>query len=131
MKKPQDCKSLGEIRSQIDQLDRSLITTISRRQEYVHAAARFKRSEDQVHARDRQRSMLAARKQWAESAGVDPDLIEVLFRTIVDHFVRAEMAMFSDMRHREADSQTSSSLNTGVDASRSDRADSEGSRQRE
>ena len=44
MKEPQDCETLDEIRLQIDRLDRSLITTIARRREYVHADARFKRS---------------------------------------------------------------------------------------
>ena len=127
MKEPQDCKSLGEIRSQIDQLDRSLITTISRRQEYVHAAAHFKRSEDQVHAHDRQRSMLAERRHWAESEGVDPDLIEALFRTMVEHFIRAEMALFSDNRRKEAQDRNTTTPNEAAAGERLDGADSKGS----
>lgn len=127
MKEPQDCRSLAEIRSQIDQLDRSLITTISRRQDYVHAAAGFKRSEDQVHAHDRQRTMLAARRQWAESEGVDPDLIEALFRTMVAHFVKAEMAVFSNVSNREADSQSSPTPNEAAECGRSGAAASKGS----
>lgn len=127
MIEPQDCESLDEVRSQIDQLDRSLIDAINRRRKYVHAAARFKRSEDQVHALDRQRSMLAARRQWAESEGVDPDLIEALFRTIVDHFIRAEMEVFSELSGREADNQTSSSPIVAGDGGRPDGADSKGS----
>lgn len=127
MIEPQDCESLDEVRSQIDQLDRSLIDAISRRQKYVHAAARFKHSEDQVHAYDRQRSMLASRRLWAESDGVDPDLIEALFRTMVDHFVRAEMALYSEISGREPGSQTSSSPIEGVDSGRPDRAASKGS----
>lgn len=127
MKEPRDCKSLGEIRSQIDQLDRSLITAISCRQKYVHAAARFKRSEDQVHAHDRQRSMVAARRQWAESEGVDPDLIEALFRTMVDHFIRAELEVFAELSGREADNQTSTSPIDAADGGLSDGADFKGS----
>lgn len=127
MKEPQDCESLDELRSQIDRLDRSLITAIARRQEYVHAAARFKRSEEQVHAHERQRSMLAARRLWAQNEGVDPDLIEALFRTIVDHFIKAEMAVFSSLGNGEADSQTPSSLSDAVDAGRSEGAASKGS----
>ncbi len=127
MIEPQDCESLDEVRSQIDQLDRSLIDAISRRQKYVHAAARFKHSEDQVHAYDRRRSMLASRRLWAESDGVDPDLIEALFRTMVDHFVRAEMALYSEISGREPGSQTSSSPKDGVDGGRPDRAASKGS----
>ncbi len=127
MKEPHDCESLDEIRTQIDRLDRSLITTISRRQEYVHAAARFKRSQEQVHARERQRRMLAARRLWAENEGVDPDLMETIFRTMVDHFIEAEMAVFSALGNGEADSQTQSSLSDAVDAGRSEGAASKGS----
>jgi len=127
MKEPQDCKSLGEIRSHIDQLDRSLITAISRRQEYVHAAARFKRSEDQVHAHERQRTMLAARRNWAEGEGVDPDLIEVLFRTMVEHFVKAEMALFSDIKSKEAQDRYATTPNEVAAGGGSDGPGSKGS----
>lgn len=127
MKDPQDCKSLGEIRSHIDQLDRSLIAAISRRQEYVHAAARFKRSEDQVHAHDRQRSMLAARRNWAESDGVDPDMIEVLFRTMVEHFVKAEMALFSEIKSKEALDRYATTPNEAAAGGGSDGSGSTGS----
>ena len=127
MKEPQDCETLDEIRLQIDRLDRSLITTIGRRQEYVHAAARFKRSQEQVHAHERQRSMVAARRLWAENEGVDPDLIEALFRTMVDHFIKAEMAVFSALGNRETGSQTPPSLGAAVDAGRSEEAASKGS----
>ena len=103
MTEPQDCKSLDEVRSAIDQLDLSLITTISRRQEYVHAAARFKNNVEQVHASERQRTMLAARRQWAELEGVSPDLIEALFRTMVQHFIKAEMAVLAENMRTEGE----------------------------
>ncbi len=124
MKEPQDCNSLAEIRSEIDQLDRSLITTISRRQEYVHAAARFKSNEDQVHSHERQRSMMAARRLWAETEDVDPDLIEALFRTMVAHFVKAEMVVFSENRRKETEGQSPSASAKKVSSGCSGRADS-------
>ena len=113
MIEPQNCKSLDEVRSEIDRLDRSLITTISRRQEYVHAAARFKRSQEQVHASERQRSMLAARRQWADLEGVDPDLIETLFCTMVAHFIKAEMTVFSATKRRAPEGQPESTSTGG------------------
>ena len=45
---------------------------------------RFKRNETDVHAVDRQQAMLAARRLWAAEEGVDPDLIQALFRLLVD-----------------------------------------------
>ncbi|MDE0143133.1 MAG: chorismate mutase [Caldilineaceae bacterium] len=101
MPHPQDCNSLDEVRSEIDRLDKLLVATISQRQDYVHAAAGFKRNQEEVHARERQRSMLAARRQWAESEGVDPDLIESLFRKLVDHFIRVELSSLSERNSAE------------------------------
>ena len=95
MPQPQECHTLEEVRSEIDRLDRSLIATISRRQEYVHAAARFKRDAAHVHAHERQRRVIAARRDWAESAGVDPDFVERLFTAVVDHFIQAELTVFA------------------------------------
>ena len=96
MKSPQQCQTLAEVRSEIDRLDRAIVRTISQRRQYVHAASRFKRSADEVHAQERQRLMLAARRSWAQEEGVDPDLIQALFRQIVDHFVAAELAIVTD-----------------------------------
>jgi isochorismate pyruvate lyase len=107
MIEPKDCETLAEVRTEIDRLDQSLINTISRRQKYVHAAARFKRSEKDVHAPERQRQMMAARRLWAETEGVDPDLIESLFRTMVDHFVSAELTILSERENQKADGKSS------------------------
>ncbi|MCY4089950.1 MAG: chorismate mutase family protein [Caldilineaceae bacterium] len=95
MKSPNECTTLAEIRSEIDRLDRAVVEAIGQRREYVRAASRFKRSESEVQAPDRQRKMLAARRSWAEEEGADPDLVEALFREIVAHFIAVEMTEFS------------------------------------
>ena len=73
-----------------------MIRTLSRRQEYVHAVSRFKRNANEVHAHQRQRRMFAARRLWAEEDGVDADLVEALFRLMVDHFVAVELAILAE-----------------------------------
>ena len=121
MIEPQDCNSISEVRAEIDELDRSLISIISRRQEYVHAAASFKQNEEQVHAHERQRSMLAARRHWAETDGIDPYLIEAIFRTMVEHFIKAEMTVFSENRREEGvgESPPTSTKGAGDEGSKS------------
>lgn len=119
MTEPQDCQTIAEVRSEIDRLDRSLITTISQRQEYVHAAVRFKSNQEQVHAKERQRLMMAARRLWAETEGVDPDMVEKIFRTMVDHFVNAELAIVSEAEHSQAGGRSSATTNeSDADGSR-------------
>ena len=95
MKSPHDCATLAEVRAEIDRLDHAVVEAIGQRKEYVHAAVRFKRSESDVQAPDRQRKMVAARRLWAEEDGVDPVLVESLFRKIVAHFVALELTAFS------------------------------------
>ena len=107
MKEPKDCQTLAEVRAEIDRLDQSLISTIGRRQEYVHAAARFKRSDNEVHAHERQRQMIEVRRLWAETEGVAPDLIEGLFRTMVNHFVSAELTILSERSTQSGERQSS------------------------
>ena len=91
MKPPEDCQSLTEIRSSIDELDREIVALIGRRARYVEAAARFKTNERSVRAPERQTAMLAERRRWAEDEGLDPDVIEVTFRRLVEYFIAREM----------------------------------------
>jgi isochorismate pyruvate lyase len=91
MTPPEKCTSLDEVRAQIDRLDEEIVQLIGRRAHYVRAAARFKTSEAHVAAPDRQKAMLAVRREWAEREGVDPELIEDLYRRLVAWFVKHEL----------------------------------------
>ncbi len=92
MKPPEDCSSLDEIRTAIDDLDREVIRLLGRRAGYVRAAAAFKRNETAVRAPDRVRVLLQARRQWASDEGLDPEVVEQIYRTLVNYFVREELA---------------------------------------
>jgi isochorismate pyruvate lyase len=90
MPSPAECSSLEEVRAEIDRIDRAIISLIGERAEYVHAAARFKASEADVHAPDRQSVMWTARRAWAKAAGLDPDVVEKLYRDLVAYFIVRE-----------------------------------------
>ena len=91
MKSPEDCESIEDVRRAIDALDREIIGLIGCRAGYVEAATRFKTGEQSVRAPERQRTMLDARRTWAEENGLDPDVIEDLYRNLVSYFVNREM----------------------------------------
>jgi isochorismate pyruvate lyase len=91
VRRPEHCQSIEDVRRAIDTLDREIIDLIGRRAGYVETAARFKTGEQSVRAPERQRSMLEARRRWAEEHGLDPDVIEALYRTLVSYFVDREM----------------------------------------
>lgn len=91
VKPPEDCAGIEDVRQDIDVLDRKIVALLGRRAGYVEAAARFKTSESRVRAPQRQKSMLEARRRWAEDEGLSPDVIEKIYRTLIDHFVQHEM----------------------------------------
>ena len=87
----EECASLEDVRSEIDYLDRAVIALLGQRFKYVLAAARFKTSATAVRAPERQKAMLAQRREWAEAEGLNPDAIEKLYTDLVQHFVEEEM----------------------------------------
>ena len=91
MRPPEACESLADVRAEIDAIDRDVIALLGRRFGYVRAAARFKRSPDEVQAADRQRAMLADRRAWASAAGLDPDVVEQMYRDLVRYFAAQEL----------------------------------------
>lgn len=93
MKPAADCASLAEVRAAIDEIDRAIIGLIGRRAAYVEAAAAFKSDEAAVRAPDRYASLLGQRREWAAAASLDPDVIEQIYRTLVDYFIARELAI--------------------------------------
>ena len=91
MRTPEACESLADVRAEIDAIDREVIALLGRRFGYVRAAARFKRSPDEVQAAERQRAMLADRREWASAAGLDPDVVEQMYRDLVRYFAAQEL----------------------------------------
>ncbi len=91
MRPSEACRNLEDVREAIDGLDREILRLLGSRARYVAAAARFKTDPKGVRAPERQRAMLARRREWAEEEGLDPDFVEGLYRNIVSHFVGREM----------------------------------------
>jgi len=91
VKTPEEYTILQDIRTMIDAIDYDIITLIARRRGYVQAATTFKTSAATVSAPDRVATMMAQRRQWAMEAGLSPDPIEHVFRTLVTYFTNVEL----------------------------------------
>jgi isochorismate pyruvate lyase len=44
-----------------------------------------------VRAAARYQAVLQARRAWAAEAGLDPDVVEHMYRLLMDHFIAEEM----------------------------------------
>lgn len=98
MKPPGECASLADVRVEIDRLDAELLRTLAERRQYVLAAAHFKSSPTAVADPARVQAMIAVRRALAAEQGLDPDMVESLFRLLVEHFIAEEQAHFQSTR---------------------------------
>ncbi len=57
----------------------------------MKAAAKFKTNETSVKAPERFNTMLQQRRQWAEEAGLSPDVIEKVYQDLVNYFIEEEL----------------------------------------
>ncbi len=91
MKKPVDCTSLAELRTEIDRLDQTIVSLIGERFGYVKEVVKYKdRTAESIEAQDRKVSMMRDRREWAEAEGLNPDVIEAMFGQLVEYFIGEE-----------------------------------------
>ncbi|MDO1449123.1 isochorismate lyase [Rhodocytophaga aerolata] len=96
MKKSEECADMGEIRKEIDKIDQQIIQLLGQRFGYVKAASKFKTSEMSVKAPERLHSMLQQRRIWASEAGLNPEVIEKMYRDLVNYFIEEEMKQWQN-----------------------------------
>jgi isochorismate pyruvate lyase len=91
MKSPAECNSIEEVRAAIDAIDHEVVTALGLRAQYVKAITRFKKTTEDVHAPVRQATVISQRRAWAGEVGLDPDVVEKVYRLLIDHFVAEEL----------------------------------------
>lgn len=91
MKAAKDCMSMEDLRTQIDAFDRELVAQLRARARYIDRAAELKpalgwpaRIDDRVEA------VVANVREAADEQGLDPDLVEQLWRIIIDWSIARE-----------------------------------------
>ena len=91
MKSPAECSSIEEVRAAIDTIDHEIVTALGLRYQYVKAITRFKKTSEDVRAPARQATVISQRRAWAAEVGLDPDVVEKLYRLLLDHFGAEEL----------------------------------------
>ncbi|OTG95786.1 chorismate mutase [Acinetobacter sp. ANC 3832] len=89
--KREKCESLEQVREHIDALDQALIEMIATRQFYVDQAVRFKRNAEDVQSPERVQQVINKVRQQAIDVGTNPDLVETLYREMIQHFIQREL----------------------------------------
>ncbi len=90
-KQPADCTDIAEVRHEIDLIDREIVQLLSTRMSYVHEVVKYKAPTAKgIEADDRRADVLRTRRQWAEDAGLDPDVIEKIYVQLIQYFIDEE-----------------------------------------
>jgi chorismate mutase/prephenate dehydrogenase len=76
---------LPELRAQLDAVDREVLELLARRMRIVAEVARYKQAEKvQIRDSTRETQLLASRRKLAVDLGLDPEVIEAIYRQILD-----------------------------------------------
>ena len=92
---PEQCESLAQVREQIDRIDAQIVQLLAERGGYVLAAARFKNSAAEVRAPQRVEQVIARVRALAEQRGAMPDVVERIYREMIEAFTDAEQRHWS------------------------------------
>lgn len=100
IKEPQECKSISEIRDGIDVIDKQLIELIGKRFQYVKEIVKFKSNKADVEAKPRYDEVLQVRRQWAIDHGLNPDVVETIYKTLIQYFIDEQMKMLHKQQNK-------------------------------
>ena len=85
-----DCASLADVRHHIDRLDQLIAPLLCQRLFFVKQAAKFKPSKEAVVVHSRVEEIVHSVRLVAEKYAMNPDVLEHIYRTIIDDFTAEE-----------------------------------------
>lgn len=86
------CRSLADVRANIDRLDDVIAPLLCQRLYFVTQAANFKPSVAGVVVPSRVEEIIARVRAVAEALGSNPDTLERVYRNLIDAFTADEQA---------------------------------------
>ncbi|MCQ2959949.1 MAG: chorismate mutase [Bacteroidales bacterium] len=90
-KKPSECTNITEVRNEIDNIDKVVIALLKERFQYVKEVVKYKeKTAASIEASDRREAVIVQRRQWAEENGLNPDVIEEIYKRLIQYFIDEE-----------------------------------------
>jgi isochorismate pyruvate lyase len=87
---PEDCKSMPDVRAEIDRIDDALVDLIAERFSYVDRAWHLKNSPGEAYVGWRIQQVIDKVKVRSQAKGVPAELAEALWRQMIGWFVQYE-----------------------------------------
>lgn len=88
---------LDEIRKHLDRLDTALVNVLAERMSFIPFVSEFKKKNNiERYQPEREVEIIKAKRAIAEGAGVNPDLVEDLFKRIIEDAHRIEKEIIGE-----------------------------------
>jgi isochorismate pyruvate lyase len=96
VKNPSDCKSIEEIREHIDQIDHEIMELLGKRFGFVKEVVKYKKPDkDSIIAEKRKNKVLQERRKLAIENGLNPDVIEKIYKELIEYFISEELKIIN------------------------------------
>ena len=88
-------KNMEELRKELDLLDNELIKLVSKRFKFIEQAAIIKDDISKIRDNDRIEAIIVRLRNLAEINEISPDIVEKLWRYIIELSIELETEIFS------------------------------------
>jgi len=97
------CQNMADVRGHIDRIDRDIVALLAERAGYVRQAARIKPVRADIVDPARIEDVVSKVRCRAREHDLEPDLVEVVYRLMIDRFIAQEAAEFERLRNDSGD----------------------------
>jgi isochorismate pyruvate lyase len=97
---PGRCVNMAEVRAEIDRIDRVLVKLLTERQRYIERAAEIKSDRAAVRDEVRIEDVIAKVLAEARKAGLNAEIAESVWRTLVERSIAFEFQAFDAKNQR-------------------------------
>ena len=87
-------KSMKEVRSEIDQIDKGLVSLLAKRQKCLENAALIKKERNLIIDKDRIEEVISNIKKLSSSSGLSEAISEPLWRKLIELSIEHEFKEF-------------------------------------
>ena len=96
--KPEECRTMAEVREGVDGTDRELVALLGVRFAYMRAAARIKPERAQVRDEARKAAVIAAARADAAARGLPSDEVAEIWNRLVEASIAYELEEWDKLR---------------------------------
>ena len=91
---PEPGRAMAEVRALIDRVDREIVVLLAERAGYVRRAAHAKGRRVEIVDPERIEDVIAKVRGRARDLGLSPELVEPVYRLMIERFIELEKAEF-------------------------------------